>query len=113
MSNNSSVSSRINHINDHDMIYSTTSKINHINDHDAVEQSDGSWLHNDGDVYWYNERGDTHREDGPAILRPDRPYIGSRKVDWFLYDQLYTFDEWLKLTPISDEEKMLLRLRYE
>jgi hypothetical protein len=32
---------------------SGSSRINHINDYDAIEQPDGSWLHDDGDVYWY------------------------------------------------------------
>ena len=81
-------------------------RIDHINDYDAVEQSDGSWLHNDGDVYWYNERGDTHREDGPAVISINGD------VEWLLNSKRYTLDEWLKLTPISDEQKMLLRLQY-
>jgi len=86
-----------------------SSRINHINDYDAVEQSDGSWLHDDGDVYWYNRIGEIHREDGPAILRP---YIGYTCVDWFLNDAEYTLDEWIKLASISDEVKMMLRLQY-
>ena len=86
-----------------------SSRINHINDYDAVEQSDGSWLHDDGEVYWYNRIGEIHREDGPAILRP---YIGYTCVDWFLNDAEYTLDEWIKLASISDEVKMMLRLCY-
>jgi hypothetical protein len=39
-----------------------------IDDYEAVEQPDGSWLHNDGDVCWYNEECKYHREDGPAII---------------------------------------------
>ena len=71
---------------------------------DAEEQSDGSWLHGrDGDVCWYNGVGQLHREDGPAIK-----YDGSGDVEWWLNDTQYTFDEWIKLTPISDEEKMML-----
>ena len=86
-----------------------SSRINHINDYDAVEQSDGSWLHDDGDVYWYNRIGEIHREDGPAILRP---YIGYTCVDWFLNDAEYTLEDWLKLSTLPDEEKMMLRLQY-
>ena len=88
---------------------SGSSRINHINDYDAVEQSDGSWLHDDGDVYWYNRIGEIHREDGPAILRP---YIGYTCVDWFLNDEEYSLEDWLKLSTLPDEDKMMLRLRY-
>ena len=84
-----------------------SSRINHINDYDAVEQSDGSWLHDDGEVYWYNRIGEIHRVDGPAILMPY-----TTCVEWYLNDEEYSLDEWIKLTPISDEDKMMLRLRY-
>jgi hypothetical protein len=80
----------------------------HIRDYEAVEQPDGSWFHHvDNEIYWYNEEGLVHRVDGPAILYPDGD------ISWYLYDYKYDFDEWLKLTPISDEQKMLLRLQYE
>jgi len=88
---------------------SGSSRINHIYDYDAVEQSDGSWLHDDGDVYWYNEEGEIHREDGPAILRPYMEYICE---DWFFNDEEYSLEDWLKLSTIPDEDKMMLRLRY-
>jgi hypothetical protein len=77
-----------------------------ISDYNAVEQSDGSWLHNDGDIFWYNEAGQDHREDGPASI------YTSGSVFWYLNGYVYSFDKWLKLTPISDEAKMLLRLQY-
>ena len=34
----------------------------------AVEQSDGSYLNKYGTITWYNEEGEIHREDGPAII---------------------------------------------
>jgi hypothetical protein len=80
----------------------------HIIEYNAVKQPDGSWLHDDGDEYWYNEEGEIHREDGPAVIRA-MPYD---ELDWRLNCRLYSFNEWLKLTPITDEEKMLLKLRY-
>jgi hypothetical protein len=84
-----------------------SSKEYHINTFGAVEQSDGSYLHNrDGQVYWYNKEGHIHREDGPAIVYPD----GS--VEWFIDGDEYEFDEWLDLTPATEEHKMLLRLQY-
>ena len=42
-----------------------------INLYGAVEQPDGSWLHNDGDIFWYNEDGQRHRKDGPAVIKSD------------------------------------------
>jgi hypothetical protein len=71
----------------------------------AEEQPDGSWLHDDGEVEWYNELGEIHREDGPAIIRKGHMY-------WSLNDREYSLKDWLKRTPISDEAKMLLRLQY-
>jgi hypothetical protein len=88
---------------------SGSSRINHINDYDAIEQPDGSWLHDDGDVYWYNELGEIHRDDGPAILRP---YMEYTCVDWFFNDEEYSLEGWLYLSTIPDEDKMLLKLQY-
>jgi hypothetical protein len=83
-----------------------SSRMQHINDYEAVEQSDGSWLHNDGDVYWHNADGQIHREDGPAIIHDDG------EVEWYLNDEEYTLEDWLKLSTIPDEAKMMLRLQY-
>jgi hypothetical protein len=81
----------------------------HIRHYDALEQPDGSWLHNDGEIFWYNADGQIHREDGPTFKYraafPDR-------IEWFFNGINYNFNDWLKLTPISDEAKMLLRLQY-
>ena len=80
----------------------------HIKKYAAVEQSDGSWLHSrDGDVYWYNEEGYLHREDGPAITYR----LGY--IQWYLHgDQYHSFNQWLEESPIPDIDKMLLRLQY-
>jgi hypothetical protein len=86
-----------------------SSRERHIIKYNAVASPDGSNLHNDGDVYWYNELGEIHREDGPAILRP---YMEYTCVDWFFNDEEYSLEDWLKLTTIPDEDKMMLRLRY-
>jgi len=87
-----------------------------------VQQDDGSWLDTPvgdnriesqqicgpsmGDVYWYNEIGEMHRIDGPA----HESWNGV--VYWYINDAEYDFNEWMTLVPISDEVKMLLRLRY-
>jgi hypothetical protein len=79
----------------------------HIKKFLAVEQADGSYLHYDGDIFWYDNLGDMHREDGPAV-------ICNTYVRWYLHGVSYdSFNEWLKLTPISDKDKMMLRLQYE
>ena len=78
-----------------------------INCWGAVEQPDGSYLNNRGWRLWFNEVGQLHKVDGPAII-----YTDGCGVDWLLNNINYGFDEWIKLTPISDEDKMLLRLRY-
>ena len=71
----------------------------------AVEQPDGSYLHNDGDIFWYNEVGQRHRKDGPAVIKSDG------EIYWYFNGREYKFDDWLKLNK-TDEQKMLLRLRY-
>jgi|TARA_B110000259_G_scaffold125531_1_gene142082 hypothetical protein len=58
-----------------------------------------------GEVYG-SSGGWLHRIDGPALTQ------SNGNVHWYLNGDLHTFDEWIKLTPISDEEKMLLRLQY-
>ena len=73
----------------------------------AVEQADGSYLNEYGDITWYdNEEGRRHREDGPAVIRTNG------KLFWYLNGVYLPFKRWLLLTPISDEQKMLLRLQY-
>jgi hypothetical protein len=93
-----------------------SNKTSHIRYYGAEEQPDGRWLHNDGDVYWYNEAGDVHREDGPAVIRNDQnlnnAYPSWSKLSWRFNGAAYEFNEWIKLTPISDEQKLLLRLQY-
>ena len=72
----------------------------------AVLQSDGSYLHDDGSIMWYNEEGCYHREDGPAII------LSFGRVEWCLNSEAYEFAEWLFKLNKTDEQKMLLRLRY-
>ena len=91
-----------------------------IVDFDAVLQSDGSYIDHDGDISWYNEIGEWHREDGPAIISingdvewwyNDTQYTSD--VEWWYNDTQYTFDGWCIVLNKTDEEKMLLRLRYD
>jgi len=49
--------------------------------------------------------GERHREDGPA-------YFDGNQILWYLNNKKYSFEKWLKLTPISDEEVIFLKLKY-
>jgi hypothetical protein len=73
---------------------------------DAVLHPDGSYRTSDGDVYWFNRAGDLHSEEGPTCLATDGP-------TWWLNGIHYSFEDWIKLATIPDEDKMMLRLQYE
>ena len=72
----------------------------------AVEQSDGSYLDCEGHISWYNELGQRHRKDGPAVIYP------TGDVEWWLNGNYYFVDDWLIKLNKSDECKMMLRLCY-
>lgn len=84
----------------------TTILEDHITNYNAELQLNGSYLHEDGDVYWYNELGEIHNADGPAIIR------NNGEATWHLNDKRYTFNEWCIGALISEETRMLLRLQY-
>jgi hypothetical protein len=84
-----------------------TRRDNDINQYGTVEQSDGSYIDNRGNIVWYNEEGQYHREDGPAVI-----YASGRGSYWRLNNREYSFDEWCIKLNKSDEAKMLLRLQY-
>jgi hypothetical protein len=94
-----------------------TTRDRHIENYEAVEQPDGSWLHKrDGQVYWYNEAGQVHREDGPAVIYANKYQLmrpSAHDEDWYLNGEMYSFDKWCIALNITDEAKMLLRLQYE
>ena len=62
-------------------------------------------LGGDGTLVWYHH-GKFHREDGPAIIYPDGEY------SWYIMDKPYTFEKWCQAVDISDEEIVLLKLKY-
>jgi hypothetical protein len=72
----------------------------------ALEQPDGSYIDDIGDIFWYNEAGEYHREDGPAVIYNDG------HVDWLLHSHPHTFESWCIELNKTDEAKMLLRLQY-
>ena len=56
-----------------------------------------------GDKEWYRH-GTIHRETDAAIIYP------SGYKEYWLDGHYYTFEDWLKLTPISEEDKLVLLL---
>jgi hypothetical protein len=73
----------------------------------AVEQSDGSYIDLYGEIIWFNEAGETHREDGPAAF-----YYPMSRVSWALNGMCYSFDEWCNKLNKSEKDRMMLRLQY-
>ena len=94
-----------------DLPYPTITKLD-INQayHKAVIQPNGSYLNKYGTINWFNNQGQYHRLDGPAIIYDD---WNSGEISWYINGTQYDFKEWLTLTPITDEQKLLLRLQYE
>jgi hypothetical protein len=82
-----------------------------IDNFGAYEQSDGSYVYVDKDgcitITWFNEAGETHREEGPAII-----YACNGDMYWVLNGVNYKFARWLIELDKPDEVKMMLRLRY-
>ena len=80
---------------------------------------------------WYNDVGELHREDGPAVIyhdlklsiwyqngvfhRNDGPVIVNEQEEikgaWYLNGKRYSFKKWVKKTDCPDEKKVELRLR--
>ena len=57
-------------------------------------------------IDWKN--GVIHRVDGPAVE------YDNGKVQWRWYGRIfYSFDEWLEVAEISDEKRVILKLRYK
>jgi hypothetical protein len=80
----------------------------------AVEQSDGSYVDSDGCITWYNEAGEYHNEDGPAIAFTSGSirWYATGQFGWYLNGIYLSLSEWLIKSNKTDEEKMLLRLQY-
>ena len=51
----------------------------------------------DGDVYWCNQKGQPHREDGPAVTHSDG------EKEFFINGEYYSEEEyWEKLKPAKE-----------
>ena len=70
----------------------------HREDGPAVEYANGAKA-------WYIN-GKCHRLDGPAVE------YGKRKC-WYVHAERYSFEDWLDQLQISDEEKILLCLKWK
>ena len=84
----------------------------HEDSYNIKLQDDGSYLHDDGEYFWYNEEGKVHREDGPAIIN-ESDIFGERTHSWCINGEDLTFEEFLKVSPVCDEVKMMLRFKYD
>ena len=78
-----------------------------IREYTSTRQPDGSYINDMGTIHWYNTTADIHKEDGPAVI------YANGTSGWFFKGEHYSFNEWLKRTPIPDEQKLLLRLQYD
>jgi hypothetical protein len=82
-----------------------------------------------GDKRWFNSNRKFHRDDGPAIEyasgtkiwyehslvhRTDGPAVewANGTNEWYLNDQRMSFEEWLDQVDISDEDKVMMKLKY-
>ena len=73
---------------------------------DNLHRTDGpAAILADGYKSWY-QHGLRHRANGPAIEWKDG------RTSWWLNDQRLTFDEWLDKLDISDEAKVMMKLKY-
>ena len=94
----------------------------HREDGPAIEYTDGLkfWYINgklhredgpaivteDGGNLWYIN-GQLHREDGPAI-----EYVDGTK-EWYINGKEYSFEDWLSQFQFSNEEKIMLCLKWK
>ena len=71
-------------------------RISSINDEPAI-------IYKNGTLVWY-KKGKIHREKGPAVI------YANGDTEYFLSGVRFQFDDWIKLTPISEEDKLALLL---
>ena len=85
-------------------------------------------IYNDGSEMWA-QNGKLHREEGPAVIYSHGDYEhwvnGKHHCDygpascingvlyWCYNGAAFSFDEWCNVANVSDEDKCILRLKYE
>jgi hypothetical protein len=62
-------------------------------------------IYANGDQFWYKD-GKLHRTNGPAAIYAS----GTKK--WYLDDTFYSFTQWLELTPLDNNAKLLLQIQW-
>jgi hypothetical protein len=77
-----------------------------INECGAVLLQNGSYLTNENITVWFNDKGEYHRENGPAVI-----YKNNHSL-WFNHGVPLLFKNWLIQSNTTDEQKLLLRLQY-
>ena len=58
-----------------------------------------------GNIIWFQD-SEPHRTDGPAIIWADGSY------EWVLKSHVYRFDDWCEKLNLSDEEIIMIKLKY-
>jgi hypothetical protein len=82
-----------------------------------------------GNKWWHDSAGQVHRDNGPAIIwadggrdwyqhsrqhRDDGPAVewSDGDKEWCLNGKYLSFEEWLDEVDISDEDKVMMKLKY-
>jgi len=76
-----------------------------FNNGDLHRTNGAAIIHASGDQCWY-KNGLCHRTDGAAIIH------ASGDQYWYLDHKQYSFLQWIKLTPLKNNAKLLLQLTY-
>jgi hypothetical protein len=67
-------------------------------------------INKDGEKVWRLPNSNIHRTDGPAVECTE---YNNGEVEWRLYGESMSFDEWLdQTTGLTDEEKVMMKLKY-
>ena len=69
-----------------------------------------SYIAHNGDMFW-GTNDVYHRTDGPAVIRKKKP-INSSKLEWWIDDNPYNFQDWCIELNKTEEEILLLKLEY-
>jgi hypothetical protein len=70
----------------------------HRRDGPAIERSTGY------QAWW--QHGKRHRRDGPAVI------YEHGHTNWCINGKYFTFERWLDEVKISDEDKVMMKLKY-
>jgi len=76
----------------------------------SILQHDGSYI-DKHTTTWYNQFGEYHRVEGPAIIY-NNPEPNGPNAHWCHNGTFYPFAGWCYVANISEETKLLLRLQY-